>query len=69
MRDLRVLAVAGWVLVATQVVPGAVPADTDADGVVGFYAGIALLLASIVGAAGAWNAALGLRRTVPAVAA
>ena len=47
------MAVAGWVLVLTQVVHGAVPAETDAEGVVGFYTGIALLLASLVGASGA----------------
>jgi len=53
MDRLRTFAVAGWVLVATQVVHGAVPADTDAEGDVGFSTGIVLLLASLVGASAA----------------
>jgi hypothetical protein len=50
---MRMLAVAGWSLVAAQVVHGVVPAETSAEGDVGFFTGIVLLLASLVGASGA----------------
>lgn len=53
MQRMRTIAIVGWVLVATQVVHGVVPAETDAEGVVGFYTGIVLLLGSLVGASAA----------------
>ena len=47
------VAAAAWALVVVQVVHGAIPADTSAEGNVGFYTGIVLLLASLVAAIGA----------------
>src|SRR5688500_131064 len=47
------VAAAAWALVVVQVVHGAIPADTSAEGNVGFYTGIVLLLASFVAAIGA----------------
>lgn len=44
---------AASLLVLTQVVHGAVPADTDAEGYVGLVAGLVLLVASIVALVGA----------------
>jgi hypothetical protein len=43
---------AAWALLIAQFVHGAVPAETESDGVVGFYAGIALLLASAAAVVG-----------------
>jgi heme/copper-type cytochrome/quinol oxidase subunit 3 len=48
----RWLATATALLVLAQIVHGAVPAETESDTVLGFYAGIALLLASIVALVG-----------------
>jgi uncharacterized membrane protein YhaH (DUF805 family) len=53
MSNFRRVAAAAWALVVVQVVHGAIPADTSAEGSVGFYTGIVLLLASLVAAIGA----------------
>jgi hypothetical protein len=50
---MKRIAWAAWALVAVQVVHGAIPAETDAEGNVGFYTGLVLLLASLVAAIGA----------------
>lgn len=50
---MKGIAWAAWALVAVQVVHGAIPAETDAEGSVGFFTGLVLLLASLVAAVGA----------------
>src|SRR5688572_22149633 len=43
---------AAWTLVVVQVVHGAVPADTEAEGYVGLVGGLVLLVASMVAVVG-----------------
>ena len=44
--------VAAWLLLATQVIHGATPADTDAEGYMGLVGGVVLLVATITAIVG-----------------
>jgi hypothetical protein len=53
MGNRQRLMVAAAVLLVAQVVHGAVPADTSAEGYVGLVVGLALLVATVAGLVGA----------------